>query len=167
MEKISIAKVIKPKGLKGELKCMSLTENHDLFSGLNFVYCNNEKINVISSVFRLGYVYITLENINTVEKAEQLRGKELFIDKENYGELGESTYFIEDLIDLPVFDENNQHIGEVLSVQNYGASDILEVKDKWATFLVPFIKEVFVDVDINAKKITVNRKKYEEYKLWK
>ena len=64
-----------------------------------------------------------------------------------------------------MFDENNQHIGEVLSVQNYGASDILEVKDKWATFLVPFIKEVFVDVDINAKKITVNRKKYEEYKL--
>lgn len=165
MEKISIAKVIKPQGLKGEIKCLPLAENFNLFSNLKSVYCEEKKINIISSVYRLGYVYIMLENVNSIEEAEKFRGKTFFIEKQDYGELDSSTYFIDELVGTAVYDENNVHIGEVLGVENYGATDILQIKDKWATYLVPFVSKVFISVDIHNNKIVVKRSEYEEHRV--
>lgn len=82
MEKISIAKVLRPKGLKGELKCKALTEKFDLFSNINSVICDNKEYKVISGVYRLGFAYIQLENINTIELAEKFRNKILYVTKE-------------------------------------------------------------------------------------
>lgn len=164
MENISILKILKPQGLKGELKCLPLTENTDIFSTLKTVNCEGKEINIISSVYRLGFVYIKIENVNSIEDAEKYRGKEIEITKEQYGALNDNTYFIDELIGLTVYDENDTEIGEVLGVENYGATDILEIKDKWRTYLVPFIEKVFVRIDIDNKKVVINRAMYEEHR---
>lgn len=162
MEQLSILKVLKPQGLKGELKCLPLTQKNELFSTLKTVICNNQSIKIISSVYRLGYVYICLENVNSIEDAEKFKNQILYIDKKDFGELSSNTYFIEDLEGMSVVDENGEEIGDVLGVENYGATDLLEIKDKWRTYLVPMVKQVVVNVDVDAKKVVVNRDAYEE-----
>ncbi|MDD4815857.1 MAG: ribosome maturation factor RimM [Clostridia bacterium] len=165
METISIAKVLKPQGIKGELKCQVLTEKFDIFSDLKSVICENKKINVISGVYRLGYVYIMLENVNSIEQANQFRNKTFYIPKAEYGDLDENNYFIDDLVGVKIETENGEKIGEVLDVENYGASDILIIKEKFCTYSVPFIAKVVLKVDINQKTIVVNKEQYEENKV--
>jgi len=165
METISIAKVLKPQGIKGELKCQVLTEKVDIFSNLNSVICENKEINVISSNYRLGYVYIMLENINSIEQADKFRNKTFYIPKSEYGELGQDNYFIEDLIGLEIKDQNKQRLGEVLDIENYGASDILFVKEKFCAYSVPFIAKVVLEVNMQEKYIIVSKEEYEENKV--
>lgn len=163
MNQISILKILKPHGLKGEMKCLPLTDETKVFEGLKSVYLCGKKIDVISSKFRLGYVYIILKNYESIEKAETLRNQELFIDKSEFS-LDMDTFFVDELVGLEVYDQEGEYIGDILGVENYGAGDILEVKDKWATYLVPFIKQVFIDVDIKAGKVIVNRDNYKEHR---
>ena len=165
MDKISIAKVLKPQGLKGEMKCSALTENVEIFKTLKSVICNNKEYKIISSCYRLGFVYIKLENINSIEKAESFRNQVFYISKENYGTLEENSYFIDDLIGLKIFDENNEYVGDVLDVENYGATDILIVREKVASFGVPFLNKVFPVVDIENQKIIASRNDYEFHKV--
>lgn len=163
MNQISILKVLKPQGLKGELKCLPLTDEITVFENLKTVFCDGKQINVISSKFRLGYVYIMLENVLKIEDAEAFRNKELYVDK-NVFSLDDNTFFVDELVGLEVFDTSGNFIGDILGVENYGAGDILEVKDKWATYLVPFIKQVFVEVDISGGKVIVDKEKYQEHR---
>jgi 16S rRNA processing protein RimM len=165
MERISIAKVLKPQGLKGELKCLPLTEKKEVFENLKFVFCNNEKLEVVASVFRFDFAYITLKGVDSIEKAESFRNKTFFISMEDFGELGEDTYFIDELIGMTCYTEEGEKIGEVLGIENYGATDILQIKDKWATYLVPFVGKIFLDVDVENKKIIVNKQNYEDNKV--
>lgn len=166
MEKISIAKVLKPKGLKGELKCKVLTEKFDLFSNLSNVICNNKTYKVISGIYRLGFAYIQLENINTIDLAENFRNKILYITKEEYGENEPDNYFIEDLIGLKVQNISGKYIGDILSIENYGATDILLIKESYTTFSVPFIKKIFLRVDLKNQIAIINQDLYEENKVW-
>ena len=82
MDKLSILKVLKPQGLKGELKCLPLTERTEVFDGLNSAFCDGKEVRIISSKYRLGFVYICIENVNSIDDAEKWRGKEFFVDKE-------------------------------------------------------------------------------------
>ena len=162
--KISIAQVLKPQGIKGELKCKALTEKLELFANLSHVFCDNKQINVISSVYRLGYVYICLENVNTRDDAELYRNKTLYLSKEDYGDLGEDSYYIEDLVHCRVYDENEQEIGVVMDVENYGATDILVIKEGWQMVSVPFIKKVFTEIKPAENRLVVNTSEYNEHK---
>ena len=164
MDKLSILKVLKPQGLKGELKCLPLTERAEVFDGLTKAFCDGKEVRIISSKYRLGFVYIYVENVNSIEDAEKWRGKEFFVDKEQFGTLDENTFFIDELEGLEVFDLEGNFVGNVLGVENYGATDILEIKDKWATYLVPFIEKVFVEVDIQGGKVVIDAEQYKEHR---
>ena len=164
MDKLSILKVLKPQGLKGELKCLPLTERAEVFDGLTKAFCDGKEVRIISSKYRLGFVYIYVENVNSIDDAEKWRGKEFFVDKEQFGDLGENTFFIDELEGLEVFDLDGNFVGNVLGVENYGATDILEIKDKWATYLVPFIEKVFVEVDIQGGKVVIDAEQYKEHR---
>lgn len=165
MDSLSIAKVLKPQGLKGEMKCLPLTDKKEVFENLKTITCNGQTYNVVASVFRLNFAYITLEGVNSIEQAERFRNKTFFISKEQYGELEKDNYFIDDLIGMTCYTEDGEKIGEVLGVEYYNASDILEIKEKWTTYLVPFIHKVFLSVDVENKKIIVNKENYEEHKV--
>jgi len=167
MEKISIAKVLKPQGLKGELKCKALTERINVFSKLKSIICDNKSYDIISGVYRLGFVYISLENVSTIEQAEKFRNKTLYITKDEFGSLEPDNYFIDDLIGIKVFNTDGQEIGEIIGTEFYGASDILLIKEKFATYSISFLKEIFLKVDIKGKRAEINQKLYEENKIWK
>lgn len=165
MEKISVAKVLKPQGLKGELKCKALTEHTQIFSNLKTIFCDNKKYNITSGVYRLGFVYIRLEDVCTIEQAEKFRNKVFYIAKEEYVTLEPDNYFIDDLVGIKVFNTEGKEIGEIIGTEYYGASDIILIKEKFATYSISFLKKIFLSVDIKAKKAVIDQQIYEENKL--
>lgn len=165
MEKISIAKVLKPQGLKGELKCKALTENLEIYASLNTVICNNKTYKVISGVARLGFVYIMLDGVSSRDDAELFRNKILYIPKSEYGDLDKDNYFIEDLIGIKIYSQSNEYVGDILDVENYGATDILIVKEGVVSFSVPFLKDIFTDVNVSAGIAKINTEIYNQHKI--
>ena len=76
MEKICIAKILKPQGIKGELKCKPFTDEN-FFQNLKEVFIHDKRFDVLSSVYRFGYVYITLNGVNSRNDAERFRNLDI------------------------------------------------------------------------------------------
>ena len=82
MEKVAIAKIIKPQGIKGECKIKFLTDDLSVFEGLKQVYLGDKLYNVKNISIRFGFGYLTFEGVKDRNEAELLRNKKLFIPKE-------------------------------------------------------------------------------------
>lgn len=162
MSRIVIGEILKPQGIKGEVKVKMKEE--EFFSNLSFVYLKSEKTNITNLVIRGGYAYIKFEGCEDRNKAELLRGIRLKVDRECLPTFGDDEYLIEDLIELSVVDEEGFEIGEVKDILQYGATDIVVTGGKYGKWQFPLIKDIVVSVKISEKKIVVNREMFEGVK---
>ena len=99
---------------------------------------------------------LKLKNIDTPEAAALLKGAELEIHRRDAIELPEGTWFIGDLIGCQVFEEDENCLGKVINVLQTGSNDVYEVRDEQERIiLIPALKNVVLDVDIEAARIQV------------
>lgn len=68
-----------------------------------------------------------LTGISTKEQADALRGLRLMAERARMPDLPEDEFYHADLIGLEVRDTGGTRLGTVLSVQDYGAGDMLEI----------------------------------------
>ena len=102
-------------------------------------------------------VILKLKGIENPEEAEKLRNCYLKIDRKNAKKLPEGTYFIADLIGLEVYTDEDILLGKLEDIYNTGSSDIYVIKnDVGKQILLPAIKEVLKQVDLENKKIIVH-----------
>ena len=99
-----------------------------------------------------------LEGVDTKEQADALRGTRLFAPRDRLPTLPDDEYYHSDLIGLAVFDTGGGELGEVTSVQNHGASDLLELRvpGQSATVLLPFTLVCVPTVDLTARRIVAD-----------
>ena len=76
------------------------------------------------------------------DAAEALRGTVLTVARETLPDLAEDEFYHADLLGLAVVTEAQEPVGSVIAVENFGATDIVEIRtsdDK--TFMVPLTRE--------------------------
>ena len=166
MEKILIAKILKPQGLKGEIKCKLENDNFDIIKNITEVYLEGKDIpsRIKNMVFRGGYLYLTIGTIDSREKVDLLRGFNLYARADQI-EMPEDEFMIDDLINCTVYTEEGQEIGKLVDVQNYGATDLFVVMQYGREYMFPFIDDIVKKINIQSKIIIVNKEKYDEAKL--
>ena len=99
---------------------------------------------------------VKIKGIDTIEQAEKLRNKEVYVSRESLDELEEGSYYIEDLLGLEIVDMNDNRIGTLKYIWSTGANDVYEVETKeHGNIYLPAIKQVIKKVDIENKKIYV------------
>ena len=141
---LEIAKILKPQGIKGEVKAQPLTNVVEIFSSLKNCLVGNRTMHIEHISFRQGFLYIKFKELSTRNDAELERGKIIKIEKSLLEqEKGEDEFFVEELIGMVVYDNRGELVGQILSVMNYGASDILIFEKEGRQMEAPFIKEVF------------------------
>jgi 16S rRNA processing protein RimM len=70
--------------------------------------------------------------------AEALRGAELTVPRNALPPLGEGEYYFTDLIGLPCRNDAGAPVGTCVAVENFGASDVVEVeRPDGKRFMVP------------------------------
>ncbi|MFL4469879.1 ribosome maturation factor RimM [Tateyamaria armeniaca] len=99
-----------------------------------------------------------IAEVATKEQADALKGTQLFARRDQLPSLPDDEYYYSDLTGLQVFDTGGATLGQVKSVQNHGAGDLLEVQlpGGSATVLVPFTLEVVPTVDLAAGSIVAD-----------
>ena len=158
---LELGQIVNVKGLKGEVKVNSFSEDSRRFEKLSEVILKVKNKQEIYQIETVGYhknqVIIKFKNINTVEEAEKLRNAMILIDRDVLGELPEGVYYIADLIGLDVYTESNEYLGKVDDIYNTGSNDIYVVKDELGKQkLLPGIDEVIKKIDLENAKIIVN-----------
>lgn len=162
MEKyLEIGQIVNTFGIKGQVKVVPFTDDITRFDELKEIYIekkNELKLFQIEQVnYKKNMVILKLKGIETVEEAEKLRNCYLKIDRKDAKKLPKDTYFIVDLLGLDVYTDEGKLLGKVDDIYNAGSSDIYVVKDELGKqILLPAIKDVLKEVDLENKKIIVH-----------
>ena len=140
------------------IKPESINKLFTKFERLDIEKNNTKKEYEIEEVkYHKGMVLMKLKGVNTPEEAELLRNYYLKVKREDEPELEEGTYYIVDLIGLDVYSDEEELLGKVDYIYNTGSSDIYVVKnDEGKEILLPAIKDVLKQVDLENKKIIVH-----------
>lgn len=99
-----------------------------------------------------------IADVATKEQADALKGTQLFARRDQLPSLPDDEYYYSDLTGLSVHDTGGAILGQVKSVQNHGAGDLLEVQIPGGsvTVLVPFTLEVVPTVDLSTGRIVAD-----------
>ena len=150
---LECGKVINKRGINGELKLECYCDSPDSLSGVKTLYGDSkgEKSYSVNSVKGYkGFLYLKLSGINSVEEADLMRGKTLYVSRDDI-ELEEDGFFIADLIGLDVKDASTGAIyGKVKDILNYGASDIYVVSDGKKDYMLPAVDDIIEEVVIDS-----------------
>ena len=127
-KRVALAAVAGAHGVKGEVRLK-------LFSDSVASLVQHAKVYVGGVEHRLlgvrdgGKTAIArFEGIADRSVVEALRGQLVEVDREDLPPLEEGEYYYADLVGLSCVDRDGQSLGAVISVENFGAGDLLEVK---------------------------------------
>ncbi len=154
---VKVGQIVAPHGIKGMVKINTSLGNPRALTQYGSIYTQTGQSMAVRIVSVKGeQVIAALDGISDRNAAENMRGTQLFINRDNLPPTQEKQYYYCDLMGLTVMDENKTVIGMVKSVENYGASDILVIETKTgADILVAFTNETVPTVDLANKTITV------------
>ena len=158
---LELGQIVNVKGLKGEVKVNSFTDDNTKFERIKKVMVRRKDELTEYEIEKVGYhktqVILKFKKVDTIEEAEKLRNAYIVVDREVLGELPEGVYYIADLIGLEVYTEDGDYLGKVDDIFNTGSNDIYVVKDDLGKQkLLPGIDEVIKKVDLDNGRITVN-----------
>ena len=151
MELIYIGKIVNTHGLKGEIRIISdFKYKLDVFKNNNVVYIKDNQYKIKSYRYHKIYDMITLENIESIEQAEEIKGLNIYINRSDYKFDG---FLNEDIIGLDVYDKET-YKGKVIDILKTSTNDLLVI-DGIKKHMVPNISEFVKEVDLNNKKIYI------------
>ena len=163
-DKLTVGTVLKPQGIRGEVKVKSLCDSAEDLKAFKKLIIDGVEYSVLSVRASGDFAYIGLKGVAGRNGAELLRGKDVEVERVDAPDLPEGRYYIVDLIGCEAVTERGTALGEVVSVTP-AKTDIyvLEKDGKEITFAAA--DGVITDIDVEARKITVNAKRFKEVSL--
>lgn len=155
---LEIGKIVSTHGLKGQLRVEPWCNSPEFLCRFQTLYTEDglTSYKVKRAAVQKNMVLLTLDGIDTIELAQQLRGIILFIDRED-AQLEEGTYFLQDLIGLCVVDvDTGEKYGIITDVFQTGANDVYQItSDEKKEYLIPGVSEIVVETNLqrNIMKI--------------
>ena len=158
---LEIGQIVNTFGIKGMVKVKPFTDDIRRFDRLEKVYIkkqNEKKEYEIEEVkYHKEMVLIKFKGIDNIETASLLKNSYLIVDREKEEPLEEGRYYIVDMLGIDVYTEEGKLLGKLDDIYNTGSNDIYVVKDELGKqVLLPALKEVIKQVDIENKKMVVH-----------
>ena len=166
MDRLIIGEVLKPQGIRGELKVKTFTDFPEDVKAFGQVYIDDKQYKILS--FRVGNdgaAYIGLRGITDRNAAELYRGKKIEGDREDGPLLEEGQYYIVDIIGLSCETEEGEILGKVTHISNL-SSDIYTLEKNGKNILFPAVKGVVKKVDIENGKLIVDKAIFDEIAVY-
>lgn len=157
---LETGKIVSTHGIRGEVRVDPWCDGPEFLKRFKTLYFdkNGQKaVRVLSCRPHGNIVILHLEGIDSIEQASLLRGKVLYMNRED-AKLPEGKYFIQDLIGCLVVDADDEKkvYGRLSDVSETGANDVWHVKDEnGKEFLLPAIPSVIVETDVQNEVVKI------------
>jgi 16S rRNA processing protein RimM len=157
---LELGQIVSTHVVKGEMRFNPWCDKPEFVKKFKTLYFdkNGEKsVKVLVARPHGNMVILMLQDIDTVEKAQALKNTVLYM-KRSDAHLPKGTWFVQELFDCTVIDNNNGKVlGVIVDVSETGANDVWHVKTpKGDEVLIPAIKQVLVNVDVEKGEIVIN-----------
>lgn len=152
MEKIKIGMLTKPQGLKGEFRVKHNVETAQVFYDLKQIEINNSMYDVLKVTGRGGFFILKTKQLTDINQVEPLRASVVYAYVTE-----EVANNVNNNVGYSVI-ANSEVIGEIVDVNNYGATDVYTLSDGRSFACVPDLIE---NVDDNKKIVYVNAEIFE------
>lgn len=160
-----VAAIAGAHGVHGNLKVKSFTADPLAFASYGPLLDEHGKhlftpknARPVSRFFSLAVV-----EKNTREQIEALKSTKLYVPREALPAAEEGEFYYSDLIGLSVVNQDDEAVGTVHAVHEFGAGDTLEIKPPTGpSFYHPFTRHHTPTVDMDAKRIVILQEEADE-----
>ena|SRR5438105_1915333 len=157
---IAVAKVVKPRGIKGELVCELLTDFPERFNGLETVTAKlpdgeTRELKIEDHWFQQDRLVLKFAAVDSIDEAETLRDAEICIAEAEAVKLEDGEFYDWQLQGCTVETGDGQTVGEVIELLRTGGTELLVIKGE-KEYLVPFATSICVEVDIEKRRIVID-----------
>lgn len=154
-----VGRVLKPQGVRGEVKIAPETDFPQRFredDQLILQRSGEKKTYLVEHVKNLnkGLMAVKFQGVESRDEAEKLRGATIVVDEEHLYPLGEDEYYHHQLIGCEVEDINLGVLGTLNEIFFNGGTDIYVVKAE-KEIMIPAIKEIIKEIDLENRRIIV------------
>lgn len=166
MEKLTVGEILKPQGVRGELKVRAFTDTPKEVKKFGTLYVEDKPYKILS--FREGednVCYLGLSGVFDRNTAELLRGKKLLGNRTDAPPLEDGRYYLADILSLSVETEDGEFLGTVKDVVSL-SSEIYTIEKDGKEILFPAVKGVVLKVDLDEKKLIVDKKRFLEVAVY-
>ncbi|HQR35179.1 MAG TPA: ribosome maturation factor RimM [Blastocatellia bacterium] len=160
-ELISVARIARPQGHRGEVIADLLTDFPERFSKLGSALIkkpNGELVRLQLEVSRMhkGRIVLKFAGYDDMNAAEGLRDARVMITTDQLVKLPADNYYEFDLVDCEVTTTNGQSVGKVTGVQKFGAAPLLVVLSEEREHLIPMVSSICLEIDTAQKRIVID-----------
>ena len=156
--RICVARIGAAHGVRGEVRLWTFTE--DPLAVLQYGPLSTKdgarQIEVARARAAKDHLVATLKGVATRDEAERLNGVELYVARSRLPATGANEYYHADLIGLAAVTAQDEPLGRVVAIHNFGAGDIIEIAPaSGPTMLLPFSNAVVPIVDLPGGRVVI------------
>lgn len=157
---LQVGAITSTHGVRGEVKVYPTTDDPKRYSKLKEVILDTpdgEILHIEGVKYFKNLVIVKFKEYNSLNEVECIKGKNIFVTRENAVKLKKDEYFVADLIGMKAMDESKGINGTLVDVMETGANDvyIIELEDG-RELLLPAIRECILSVDNENCIIKIN-----------
>ena len=173
---IELGAISEAQGLQGQVKVrphssepvallssksiwLSLIPRRDAGVSTSVEHGSLTQYKVKSAKMHSGNVVMALEGVSDRDQALVLKGARILVARDTFPKAESDSYYWVDLIGCNAINLQNEILGEVIDVTENGAHGVIAIGDAQTQiikYLVPFVKEVVQNVDLQNKVITLD-----------
>ena len=146
---LEAGQIVNTHGVKGELVLEPWADSAEFLRDLPRLWLDEGRTDagVISSRVHKGRLLLTLQGVDTKEKADAWRGRILYLARED-ARLEKGTWFLQDLIGLKAVDAHTgREVGTVAEVLTGPANDVYRIVDEGGReYLFPAVKPMIARI---------------------
>lgn len=163
-ERLNLGKIAGTHGLRGEFRMYLFTNHPEILHGIRTLYLGEtqapQEVRRVHPLPGGKEAIVRLVNVTTPEEAAELRGQQVWVDREALPPLPEGELYHYQLIGLDVVEEDGTLLGRLAEIIETGANDVYVVRGLAGEILLPAINAVIRDVDLETGKMTVRQQQY-------
>ncbi len=164
---LKVGVITSTHGVRGEVKVFPTTDDVKRFKRLKNVILDTGKEKLALEIEQVKFfknlVILKFKGFENVDDVQKFRQKDLYVERKDAVRLSKDEYFIADLIDVEVYEEDGRKVGKLTDVITTGANDVYVValeegftETDSKEVLIPAIKQCIREVLIEEKKMVVH-----------
>jgi 16S rRNA processing protein RimM len=158
-----IGEILRPHGVKGELRVRVLTDYPERLTQLKTVYTSTnpddehpQPRKVKHVRMHQDYALMTLQDVSSRNEAEFFRGLFVMVDLADAVPLEEDELYLFQLIGMEVETESGKKLGVISDVLETGANDVYIVDSpEYGQILIPVTDETLIETDTDANRVVM------------
>ncbi len=150
--------IVGTHGVRGDLRVKPWCDSADFLRRFRTLYLDGgaTPVKVLSSRVHKNQLLLRLEGVDSVERADLLRGRVLCFDRAD-ARLPQGRYFMDDLLGLNVYDADTfVYYGTLTEILRTGANDVYQVTSMdHKNYLLPAVAPVVREIDLKKGRMLV------------